>query len=155
MSLTEGSDEKEDAMAQRGDAPGVLERLIEATNDHDLERLADCFAADFVNETPAHPDRSFVGREQVRKNWARIFDAVPDIHATLVRWSQDDETVWAEWDHRGTRRDGRPHEMAGATVMGVRDGRIEWTRFYLEPVMRDGLDVGSAIERAMTGGGSR
>lgn len=62
--------------------PAVLERLLDATNAHDLDALTDCFAVDYANETPAHPDRSFTVREQVRRNWTQIFTGVPDLKAT-------------------------------------------------------------------------
>jgi NADH dehydrogenase len=42
---------------QRGDGPAALvQRLRQATNDHDLDALAGCFAVDYRNETPAHPE---------------------------------------------------------------------------------------------------
>lgn len=41
----------------------IINRLLEATNKHDLEALAECFAPGYVNETPAHPTRGFTGRE--------------------------------------------------------------------------------------------
>ena len=129
--------------------PAVLKRLLDATNSHDLDALTDCFAVDYVNKTPAHPDRSFTGREQVRRNWTQIFSGVPDLKATLIRWAADGETLWAEWQHRGTRRDGPLHELAGVTVIGVRDDRIQWASFYLEPVLRDGIHVETAIRSAM------
>jgi hypothetical protein len=74
----------------------VIERLVEATNRHDLESLVRCFAPDFVNETPAHPARSFIGSEQVRRNWAQIFAGIPDLEAEIIRRSVDGETVWTE-----------------------------------------------------------
>lgn len=138
-------------MANGQSLPSVLERLLDATNSHDLDALTECFALDYANETPAHPDRSFTGREQVRRNWTQIFGAVPDLKATVVRWAADGQTVWAEWQHRGTRRDGLSHELAGVTVIGVRDNRIRWARFYMEPVVRDGVDVAAAIRRGMAG----
>src|ERR1051325_11909106 len=55
----------------------AVQRLIEAINDHDLERMVSCFASGYVNETPAHPLRSFTGNEQVRTNWSQIFASVP------------------------------------------------------------------------------
>lgn len=61
----------------------LVERLCRATNDHDLEALTRCFAPDYRNETPAHPVRSFQGREQVRRNWEQIFAGVPDIEAKV------------------------------------------------------------------------
>ena len=48
----------------------LIERLCRATNDHNLEAIVGCFAVEFRNETPTHPQRSFTGREQVRRNWA-------------------------------------------------------------------------------------
>jgi ketosteroid isomerase-like protein len=135
--------------------PAVLKRLLDATNAHDLDALTDCFAVDYANETPAHPDRSFTGREQVRRNWTQIFSGVPDLTATLIRWAADGETLWAEWQHGGTRSDGRVHELAGVTVMGVREDRIQWASFYLEPVRRDGTDVEAAIRTAMARDASR
>ena len=60
-------------------ASEVIDRLIQATNEHDLEGIVGCFAADYRNETPAHPARGFVGRDQVRRNWTQILAAVPDI----------------------------------------------------------------------------
>jgi hypothetical protein len=70
---------------QRGDGPAALvQRLRQATNDHDLDALAGCFAVDYRNETPAHPERGFAGRDQVRKNWAQIFAAVPDVRAEVL-----------------------------------------------------------------------
>jgi hypothetical protein len=43
---------------------GVLARLERATNAHDVNALVACFAPDYRNDTPAHPKRSFTGREQ-------------------------------------------------------------------------------------------
>ena len=56
----------------------VLQRLREAINRHDLDALAACFEPDYHSEFPAHPDRTFRGHEQMRKNWSQIFGAVPE-----------------------------------------------------------------------------
>ena len=47
----------------------VLERLLKAVNAHDLDGLVSCFAGDYVNETPAHPQRGFRGSGQFRTNY--------------------------------------------------------------------------------------
>jgi ketosteroid isomerase-like protein len=111
------------------DAETFLLRLSSATTGHDLDTLVDCFAEDYRNETPAHPARSFVGRDRVRANWRQIFEFVPDIRAAVTGWAADGDTVWSEWDMEGTRRDGTAHRMRGAIVFGLGGGRASWARF--------------------------
>lgn len=112
----------------------MVDRLLQATNGHDLEGLVACFAEDYVNETPVHPGRSFRGRQQVRQNWEQIFAFVPDLRAEVTSSTIAGETAWTEWEMTGTRRDGTAHQMRGVILFGVRDGVARWARFYLEPV---------------------
>jgi ketosteroid isomerase-like protein len=138
----------------RGEPQAILERLVQAVNEHDLDALTSCFALDYRNETPAHPARGFQGRSQVRRNWEQIFAAVPDITAE-ARWIADEETVWSEWEIRGNRLDGSPHLMRGVVIFGVRAGEASWARFYLEPVEEGGGGVDDAVRRTVgTGPGS-
>lgn len=127
----------------------MLHRLERATNDHDLEALVDCFAVDYVNETPAHPARGFRGRDQVRANWQQIFAAVPDLRATVRRSAVDGGTVWSEWEMSGTRRDGAAHLMRGVVIFDVVDGRAAAARFYLELVDHRDTDVNAAVQTAV------
>jgi ketosteroid isomerase-like protein len=130
--------------------PPLVERLIEAANAHDLEAMTDCFAPEFVNETPAHPSRNFRGRDQVRRNWSQIFRAVPNIVTDAVRCAVDGEgSVWVEWDFKGTFIDGRPHRMRGVSIFGVEQDRFAWVRFYLEPVETDGITADAAVQHVM------
>jgi ketosteroid isomerase-like protein len=139
---------------QHGSGPAaVVDRLRQATNDHDLDALVACFAPDYRNETPAHPERGFTGREQVRKNWTQIFAAIPDVSTEVVRCAVDGDTVWSEWEHRGTRPDGTPHVMRGVVIFGVADGLASWARFYLEPVQEGGGGVDEAVRRHVSAGG--
>jgi len=112
----------------------TIDRLVRATNQHDLESMAACFSEDYHNETPAHPARGFRGRAQVRRNWGQIFAFVPDIHVEVLRSAAMGDTVWTEWEMRGTRRDGKPHWTRGVIVFGVDSDAIRWARFYVEPV---------------------
>ena len=124
---------------------GVFERLLHATNAHDLDAIVACFAPAYRNETPAHPARNFTGRDQVRRNWEQILAFVPDIQATVLRASVQDHVVWSEWEHRGTRRDGTPHVMRGVIIFGVEHDAIAWARFYLEPVQEADGDINHAV----------
>ena len=108
------------------DAPlAMIDRLATSTNAHDVDALVDCFAADYRNETPAHPARGFTGREQVRRNWQQIFAAVPDLHAVVLRSAVAGDTVWSEWEMSGTRRDGTAHLMRGTpSDLAIHPGRV-------------------------------
>ena len=117
----------------------VAVALEEAMNAHAIDAFVDLFAEDYDSEQPAHPDRRFRGREQVRANWSGIFAGVPDFRAELVATAADGETVWTEWRWHGTGL-----EMAGVMVMVVTDGRIAQARLYVEPV-----EQGEGIEAAV------
>jgi ketosteroid isomerase-like protein len=136
------------------DAASVVARLERATNAHDLNALVACFAADYRNETPAHPARGFTGREQVRRNWEQIFAAIPDLTAKVLRQAVSGDEAWTEWEHRGTRRDGSMHMMRGVVIFGVSNGLLAWARFYLEPVQEGSENVDAAVRRQIAPGGA-
>ena len=125
----------------------VAERLKAAMNAHDIEALVACFADDYDSRQPAHPDRAFRGREQVRANWSSVFDGVPDFEAELLATTRSGEIEWSEWRWRGTQADGRPLDMAGVIVAGVRDGLLRWARLYVEPVEQEGAGIDAAVRR--------
>lgn len=129
----------------------VIERMRDAINAHDLDTLAECFAPDYASEFPAHPDRAFRGTEPMRKNWTQIFAGAPDIAATLLHCTVDGETVWAEWEWRGTRANSVPFAMCGVTIQGVRDDQIVWARLYMEPVQEGGAGNAAAIRAGIVG----
>jgi ketosteroid isomerase-like protein len=129
-----------------------LARVLEATNAHDVERIADCFTPDYVNETPCHPNRGFVGNEQVRRNWTGILAAVPDIVAAVVAEVVAGDQVWSEWEMHGTRRDGTAHLMRGVMVFGVVGDQARSCRFYLEPVVTDEMSAEGFVATLGTGG---
>ena len=128
----------------------VVERLGQAQNAHDLEAMLACFAADYRSEQPVHPDRAFIGREQVRKNWSGLFSAIGDFHTELIRSVTADGTVWAELRWTGTKADGSPLDEVGVTILGVEDGLITWARLYMEEVDTTGAGI-EAVVRRMAG----
>jgi ketosteroid isomerase-like protein len=130
----------------------VIDRLRGAVDAHDLDALTACFAPDYVNETPVHPARGFRGAAQVRRNWEQLFAGIPDLTALVTDRAVSGDTVWTEWEMRGTRRDGTPHLMRGVVVFTVGNDCIEAARFYLEPVETDTGDVDDAVGRLATPG---
>ena len=129
------------------DPASLVRRLAAATNAHDLDALVACFADDYLNETPAHPARGFRGAEQVRRNWAQLFAGIPDLSARILATAGAGDTVWAEWEMSGTRRDGTAHLMRGVIIFGVEAGKVRSARFYLEPVEGISGGVDAQISR--------
>ena len=123
----------------------LIRRLQRAVDAHDVGAVVDCFEPDYRNETPIHPGRGFHGRDQVRTNWMRLFAAVPDISARVLRTAVVDDAIWSEWEMSGTRNDGQAHLMRGVIIFGVPREQVAWARFYLEPVEPDEGGVDAAI----------
>jgi ketosteroid isomerase-like protein len=128
----------------------VLESLHRALNEHDLEAFVACFDPGYRSEQPAHPNRGFGGRDQVRANWSAIFGSIEDFRGELIRSVADRDTVWSEWRMHGTKPDGTPLDMRGVIVMGIRGGRIAWGRLYIEDVETE-TDIAEDVRRT-TGG---
>jgi SnoaL-like protein len=129
-------------------SPGeVLARLERAMNDHDLETFVSCFRRDYRSEQPAHPNRGFGGREQVEKNWAVLFDGIPDFRAERLATAVQEDTVWAEWRWTGTRQDGSSLNLRGVTLFGAEGGEIAWGRLYMEEVEEAGEDIDETVRQ--------
>jgi ketosteroid isomerase-like protein len=131
-------------LASMGTPSEVLARLSAAMDRCDLAAFVACFDPDYESEQPAHPDRRFRGREQVERNWAAMFAALPDFRAEVVRSAVADDTVWVEWRWTGTRADGTRLDARGACIFGIHADRLAWGRLYMEDV-----DVGHGIEAAV------
>ena len=125
----------------------VLERLRDALNSHDAERMAALFAEDYASSQPVHSARTFGGRAQVAKNWTALFEAVPDLTADLVSFSIDGNNHWGEWDWHGQHVDGSPFAMRGVVIMVVREDLIAEARLYMEPVDTAGEDIDAAVRQ--------
>lgn len=119
---------------QQSSAMSILERFHRAMNRHDLEAFVACFRGDYDSKQPVHPDRAFVGNDQVRKNWTSMFESIPDFQGDLLRSTIKGDTIWTEWDWHGTQRDGTPFHVAAAIIFGVHEDRFAWGRLYMEPV---------------------
>ena len=118
----------------------VLGRLRDALNDRDPDAMLECFHADYRSEQPAHPNRGFGGKEQVKKNWSGMFESFPDFRAELLRHSSDGDVVWSEWYWSATGL-----KMAGVVLLGVEQDLISWARLYMEPVEEAGQDIDQAM----------
>ena len=123
----------------------TIDRLLSAVNDHDLDSLAALFHPDYDSRQPVHPARAFVGRSQVRANWAAMLAGVKDFDARAHRVAEDAGATWCEWTWSGAGADDRPFQMRGVAIFEINDGLIRAGSLYMEEV--DGGEIG--IEQAV------
>jgi len=124
----------------------VIDRLTATMNDHDVDAMVALFHVDYESRQPAHPARAFVGRAQVRANWAAMFAGVPDLRAEVLRSADDGDTTWSEWAWSGTRADGQTFDVRGVTLFRVRDDLIVAGTLYMEDVETEEIGIGQAVE---------
>ena len=111
-----------------------LNDMQKAISTHDLEALVSCFTEDYRCDMPTQPARGFVGQEVVRKNWAGLFARVPDIEARVLRFVQDGDVIWSEWEMAGTTVEGALHLVRGVVIVRTEGDRASQANFYLDPV---------------------
>ena len=133
-------------MSTQEETTATIQRLQSALNAHDIEAFVACFDPDYKSDQPAHPDRQFTGREQVKKNWSAIFEAMPDLQAEIVNLSTDTETAWVEWRWTATQGDGSPFDWRGVCLFGVKAQGIAWGRLYMEPVEQGGAGIDATVQ---------
>jgi ketosteroid isomerase-like protein len=134
-------------MSARANPREVLDRLQRAMNDRDLDAFLACIHADYRSEQPAHPERGFGGREQVKKNWSALFTGIPDFHADLLDTAVQGDTAWTEWRWTGTRADESALDIRGVTLFRIEGGLITSGRLYMEEVEEAGGDIEEAVRR--------
>ncbi|MHB9287431.1 nuclear transport factor 2 family protein [Halobacteriales archaeon Cl-PHB] len=110
----------------------VIEHVVAAQNAHDVDGMLEWFDPDYRTQTPAHPERDFVGTDTVRDTWETVFRTTPDFEVTLLETVEDGGTVWAELRFSGTQVDGTPVDYRGVVIFGVADERLVRGRVYLE-----------------------
>jgi steroid delta-isomerase-like uncharacterized protein len=101
-------------------ASEFVQRFADAWQQCNADALAALLAEDVVLIQPMMPRAT--GREAARAAFARLFELMPDLRATVHRWAAQDDVVFIEFTLAGT--------FAG--------GEVSWEavdRFFL----RDGL----------------
>ena len=125
----------------------VVERLRDAVNRHDPEGMAACMRPDYRSDQPVHPNRHFVGNQQVAANWTEMFRGLPDLVAEVVAEATEGTTSFSEWAMTGHYADGSQFEFRGVIVAGIEDGLIAWQRLYLETVEQDSAPIEEAVQQ--------
>ncbi len=128
----------------------LARRWVRALSEHDLDRVADCFAEDYIDEAPARRGEQVHGRDEVRRNFGRLFAELPDLRAEALATATNGQRVWIEWRMYGTRRDGSLMEFVGVNVFEVMNGRFCRGRIYTE-LVRDAGGIDAQVDRMTRG----
>jgi ketosteroid isomerase-like protein len=105
----------------------TLKALVQAFNDHDLDRIMSFFADDAVLEMPRGPDpwgRRHVGAAAVRQALGARFEGLPNVHyGADAHWVDGDMGI-SQWTVTGTMRSGERIEARGCDFYSFRDDKI-------------------------------
>jgi quercetin dioxygenase-like cupin family protein len=107
----------DDALARRRKA--VMERLMAALNNRDLDALMACMSADCTFRSAAGPEAEGTvhrGQAAVRAAYAAIFEAFPEAAWTEAAHVVAGETGLSTWRFIGTARDGAAVDVRGCDV---------------------------------------
>lgn len=105
----------------------TLERLAEAFNDHDLDRIMEFFADDCSLDMPrgsAPWGTRYVGKVAVREGLATRFQMLPDVHYGDVRHFATETMGVSEWLVTGTLRSGKTIATRGCDHYEFREGKV-------------------------------
>jgi ketosteroid isomerase-like protein len=105
----------------------ILQHVLDAFNDHDLDRIMSFFHEDCVLEMPKGPEpygSRCTGHDAVRAALATRFEGIPDVHYGDATHIVDGDTGSSRWILTGTGTDGRKICVRGCDFFTFRGDRI-------------------------------
>jgi|ERR1700736_286856 ketosteroid isomerase-like protein len=105
----------------------TLRELLDAFNQHDLDRIMKFFSHDATFDMPRgpHPWGSrYVGKDEVRRGLVSRFTGIPDVYYGDDRhWVSGDRGA-SEWLLTGTSSTGESLKVRGCDLFEFRDGKV-------------------------------
>ena len=104
-------------------------------NSHDVDRLMTFMAEECVFDSASGPEACggrHVGREAVRRAFARIFETFPDVRFEQTRHTVAGDRAVSEWRFRGTAADGRRVDVDGCDLFTFAGGKIARKSSFLK-----------------------
>ncbi|WP_182905107.1 nuclear transport factor 2 family protein [Microbispora sp. H13382] len=124
------------------DGRQLADRVLNAVNGHDLERLSACYDDDAVLSTPL---RDCVGREQIVRYWESLFKGFTDMAMTVWNRVECADPGFSEWTMTGTHTgpfplpdggvasaSGRRITVRGCGACHAKDGLVVAHRDYFD-----------------------
>ena len=114
-------------MFQASDNLRILERLVEAFNEHDLDRIMEFFSDDCSLDMPrgkAPWGMRYIGKAAVREGLQSRFEMLPDVHYRDVRHFATETMGVSEWLITGNMRSGEAIKVRGCDHYEFNDGKV-------------------------------
>lgn len=106
---------------------GLLDKLADGFNAHDVDALMALFADRCSLDMPRGPDAHgtrHVGRDAVRRGLSTRFETTPDVHYGEVEHFVDGDTGMSRWLLTGTTSEGRRISVRGCDFYSVTGGKV-------------------------------
>ena len=114
-------------MSRASDNLSTLQALVDAFNEHDLDKIMEFFADDCSLDMPRGREpwgTRYRGKAEVRAGLQSRFEMLPDVHYGDARHFATDSMGVSEWLLTGTLRSGRAVKVRGCDHYEFRDGRV-------------------------------
>jgi ketosteroid isomerase-like protein len=114
-------------MSQISENLRILERLAEAFNEHDLDRIMEFFSDDCSLDMPRGSDpwgTRYIGKAAVRKGLQTRFEMLPDVHYRDIRHFATESMGVSEWLVTGTLMSGGTVKARGCDHYEFREGKV-------------------------------
>ncbi|MEV4458941.1 nuclear transport factor 2 family protein [Microbispora sp. NPDC049633] len=124
------------------DGRQLADRVLNAVNGHDLDRLSACYDDDAVLSTPLGDN---VGREQIVRYWENLFKGFTDMAMTVWNRVEYADPGFSEWTMTGTHTgpfplpdggvasaSGRRITVRGCGACYAKDGLVIAHRDYFD-----------------------
>lgn len=114
-------------MTQEFENLTVLEALVEAFNQHDLDKIMEFFADDCSLDMPRGSKpwgTRYQGKAEVRKGLQSRFEMLPDVHYGDARHFATGQMGVSEWLVTGTLRSGETISVRGCDHYEFHNGKV-------------------------------
>jgi len=126
----------------------LLEEYIDAMNNHDVDRLMQCYTDDAVRHDTL--TGKLEGKEELKGFYTSLFTAFPDLEYSIENVLAIEDMIATEAVMEGTQKglfppfesygvSGKHVELAGAVFYQLKDGKISEERVY--------TDYGSLVQQ--------
>ncbi|MGK2863904.1 MAG: nuclear transport factor 2 family protein [Chitinophagaceae bacterium] len=121
------------AQSNKNVTEDFLQSFVDAFNAHDTKAIILHMTEDCVFEASAGPDvdgEKFIGQEQVKKAFEKVFATFPDANWGHPRHFIFGDRGLTEWIFTGTKKDGTKVEVNGCDLFTFKNGKIAIKNSY-------------------------